>query len=310
MGTSLPNAMELTPGLARDGALKGLQNQLKTLHDTAATLNPEEKARYRAELREAAEGFEAMMLNELLKEMMPENEEGLFGKGLGSSTYHQLFLTELSTLLASTRQLGLADLIERDVAQRVGLTDESESRTEPIPGQALGRPLPQISRNGHYGWQRYFGSDSSRTSGMESAMRRHYESAMPVPRFMKPLEGSLSSEYGVRKDPFTEELRHHSGIDIAAPEGSDIKASAAGTVTFSGRQQGYGNLVIIEHAGDFETWYAHNADILVREGETVEAGQVVAKVGNTGRSTGPHLHFEIRRNDELCDPEELMECAD
>jgi murein DD-endopeptidase MepM/ murein hydrolase activator NlpD len=94
----------------------------------------------------------------------------------------------------------------------------------------------------------------------------------------------------------------HKGIDIAGKHGSDIAAMADGLVVFSGRQSGYGKIVQIRHANGLETLYAHNASNLVAEGELVRKGQVIAKLGSSGRSTGPHVHFEVRRNGEAVDP--------
>lgn len=117
-------------------------------------------------------------------------------------------------------------------------------------------------------------------------------------RFVWPLDtGTLTSGYGRRG------RRLHKGIDLAAAVGTPIKAVAAGKVIYSdNKQRGYGNLVIIEHADDFVTVYAHNRRNLVDEGDTVRQGAVIAELGNTGRSTGPHLHFEIRLDSKAVDP--------
>jgi len=109
-------------------------------------------------------------------------------------------------------------------------------------------------------------------------------------QFIWPLEGVLTSKFGIRNG------RRHDGIDIGAPEGTDIHAAADGTVLYSGDQQtGYGNLIIISHANDMITVYAHNQKNLVKENDSVKRGQLIGKVGRTGRATGPHLHFEIRK---------------
>lgn len=117
-------------------------------------------------------------------------------------------------------------------------------------------------------------------------------------RFVWPLDtGTLTSGYGRRG------RRLHKGIDLAAAVGTPIKAVADGKVIYSdNKQRGYGNLVILEHADDFVTVYAHNRRNLVDEGETVRQGAVIAELGNTGRSTGPHLHFEIRLDSKAVDP--------
>ena len=116
-----------------------------------------------------------------------------------------------------------------------------------------------------------------------------------------PVNGIISSKFGMRLDPFTKHLRFHEGIDIAAPVGTPIRSVISGKVIFSGKIRGYGNIVIIKN-GDTITKYAHNNINLVKKGDYVEKGDIIAKVGNTGRSTGPHLHFEVVIKDHHIDP--------
>jgi murein DD-endopeptidase MepM/ murein hydrolase activator NlpD len=111
-----------------------------------------------------------------------------------------------------------------------------------------------------------------------------------------PVSGTINSGFGPRGASF------HDGIDIAAPEGTPIRAVEHGEVLYSDQLRGYGNIVIILHQGGLVTVYAHNQANLVREGQQVARGQVIAKVGSTGRVTGPHLHFEIRKNNTAQDP--------
>jgi lipoprotein NlpD len=114
--------------------------------------------------------------------------------------------------------------------------------------------------------------------------------------FLWPINGTINSGFGPRGSGF------HDGIDIAAPEGTPILAIEAGEVIYSDQLRGYGNMVILRHAGGIVSVYAHNESNLVREGQSVARGEVVARVGSTGRVTGPHLHFEIRRNNAAQDP--------
>jgi murein DD-endopeptidase MepM/ murein hydrolase activator NlpD len=111
-----------------------------------------------------------------------------------------------------------------------------------------------------------------------------------------PVSGTINSSFGPRGASF------HDGIDIAAPEGTPIFAIERGDVIYSDQLRGYGNIVIIRHGGGIMSVYAHNQVNLVREGQQVERGSVIAKVGSTGRVTGPHLHFEIRKNNAAQDP--------
>jgi murein DD-endopeptidase MepM/ murein hydrolase activator NlpD len=104
-----------------------------------------------------------------------------------------------------------------------------------------------------------------------------------------PLDGVLYGRYGVRAG------KRHDGIDLAAPEGTEVRAAAAGLVIYAGRQEGYGAIVIVRHEGGLVTLYAHNSKLLVGEGQRVRRGEPIARVGQTGRTTGPHLHFEVRQ---------------
>jgi len=115
-------------------------------------------------------------------------------------------------------------------------------------------------------------------------------------------KGWISSYYGERPDPFTGKIEMHKGIDFAAKEGSDVFAVANGVVTWSGRRYGYGNLVEINHGHGYVTRYGHNAETLVEVGDSVRRGQAISLMGSTGRSTGPHVHFEVLKNDRQVDP--------
>ncbi len=114
--------------------------------------------------------------------------------------------------------------------------------------------------------------------------------------FLWPVSGSLNSRFGPRGSGF------HDGVDIAAPEGTPIRAVEQGQVIYSDQLRGYGNMVIIRHRGGIVSVYAHNQVNLAREGQQVARGEIVARVGRTGRVTGPHLHFEIRKNNLAQDP--------
>jgi murein DD-endopeptidase MepM/ murein hydrolase activator NlpD len=116
----------------------------------------------------------------------------------------------------------------------------------------------------------------------------------------------VSSQFGLRVDPFRGEERLHRGVDIAAPAGSPIRAAAAGKVVYSGWAEGYGNLITIDHGNGLTTRYAHNVANLVSVGQQVQTRQTVALVGSTGRSTAPHLHFEVLRQGESLDPLSML----
>ena len=115
-------------------------------------------------------------------------------------------------------------------------------------------------------------------------------------------KGWTSSYYGKRTDPFTGKLEMHKGMDFAGREGSEIIAVSSGVVTWASSRYGYGNLVEINHGHGYTTRYGHNAEILVKVGDAVEKGQAISLMGSTGRSTGPHVHFEVLLNDRQVDP--------
>lgn len=150
---------------------------------------------------------------------------------------------------------------------------------------------------------------SRQLSVLETMMmnRQLQAEVMPTGR---PIErGWLSSFFGTRTDPFSGRRQHHSGVDFAGKEGSNIVAVAAGVVTFSGRRSGYGNTVEVNHGNGYVTRYAHNKENRVAVGDTIKKGQVLAVMGSTGRSTGPHVHFEVLHNGKAVDPRRYIHAA-
>ncbi|MDI3340801.1 MAG: peptidoglycan DD-metalloendopeptidase family protein [Sphaerobacter sp.] len=134
-----------------------------------------------------------------------------------------------------------------------------------------------------------------------------------VPRGL-PVNGSITSPFGPRANPFepsdgaaASEL--HTGIDLAVPEGTPVRATGAGVVRVAGWYGGYGNLVVIDHGNGISSYYGHNATLLVSVGQRVEPGQVIGLSGNTGRSTGAHVHYEIRVNNRPVDPTPYVQLA-
>lgn len=122
-----------------------------------------------------------------------------------------------------------------------------------------------------------------------------------------PVSGNITSNFGYRKSPFGSSQEFHDGLDIGASYGAAIVATADGVVTFTGYRAGYGRTVTISHGYGFETSYCHNSSILVKTGQQVKKGQAIAKVGSSGRSTGPHLHYMVRQNGQLQDPVNFLQ---
>lgn len=121
-----------------------------------------------------------------------------------------------------------------------------------------------------------------------------------------PSAGSLSAGYGARVDPFRGDLAHHSGIDISAPKGQPVHATAAGKVSSAGWNGDYGNMVVIDHGFGLVTRYGHLLDFSVKAGDTVERMQPIGRIGATGRATGPHLHYELLVNGQMTNPLRLL----
>lgn len=114
--------------------------------------------------------------------------------------------------------------------------------------------------------------------------------------------GWLSSHYGMRTDPFTKHLARHKGLDFAGRFGEPIRATAAGVVTWAGKRYGYGLMVEIDHGGGYSTRYGHSQQLLVKVGDVVTKGEELALMGSSGRSTGPHVHYEVLKNGSQIDP--------
>lgn len=129
--------------------------------------------------------------------------------------------------------------------------------------------------------------------------------SLATPSIM-PVKGWISSKFGYRVSPFNKRRVFHEGVDIASPYGSFVKSSGKGIVIYSGYKAGYGNLVTIDHGFGFVTRYAHNSKLLVKVGDRVEKGDKIAKVGNSGKSTGPHVHYEVLVNGVPVNPAKFV----
>jgi murein DD-endopeptidase MepM/ murein hydrolase activator NlpD len=139
-------------------------------------------------------------------------------------------------------------------------------------------------------------------SVLESLISTRNLSRQIVPGGRPVMQGWISSYFGHRADPFTGRKAFHRGIDFAGPAGAQVVAVASGVVTYSKDRFGYGKTVEVNHGGGYVTRYAHNQKVLVAVGDTVQKGQAIALIGSTGRSTGPHLHFEVLKQGRAVDP--------
>jgi flagellar protein FlgJ len=280
----------------------GLEN-LRTHYARSASLIGEGR---NSELRKVTQEFEAVFVGYLLRVMRStvdssEEESESLGKGI----YLEMFDQEIALHIARNRSLGIGEMMFRQLVgdghPQEDPSHASRTLSSPIsiPADATTWPGPK--------------KDSIETipsiSLLQPGSRDQVPSADDDKRLAQPVEGVWSSHFGARRDPLSHRIRFHHGVDVAAPIGSEIKAAQKGTVVFSGALSGYGNTVILEHGDGYRTLYAHAAQTLVSAGDVVQAEQVIGLVGNSGRSTGSHLHFELQRDGEAIDPTSILKEA-
>lgn len=153
-------------------------------------------------------------------------------------------------------------------------------------------------------FEKYLQDDSAKKSSKKAKRSKRGRVEEPASagievdhsKFLWPVNGKLTSNFGIRGG------RRHDGIDVGAAKGTPIKAADAGKVVFSGKMKGYGNLIILKHKDGFFTVYAHNDKNLAKKEQAVKRGQLIGKVGRTGRASGPHLHFEVRKGQTARNP--------
>lgn len=171
--------------------------------------------------------------------------------------------------------------------------------------QAQGGPLEMLASDTNGTLDPRFERLALSLSRMSSLERGLLEIPQVMPADIK----SISSGFGYRRDPFNGHAAMHSGLDFRAPYGAPIHAAADGTVSFVGQRSGYGNVVEVSHGNGMITRYAHMSRFGARTGQDVSAGDVIGAIGNSGRSTGPHLHFEVRINGRAVNPRPFLETA-
>jgi murein DD-endopeptidase MepM/ murein hydrolase activator NlpD len=199
--------------------------------------------------------------------------------------------------------------LDKDI--REILKDEPEFKDKAAAGPEQKRELALLASRGGV----YRQDERARLQDLEQRINREEESLIQLKEVLEkrekrlactpsiyPVNGRITSRFGNRRSPFGRRIEFHDGLDIAAPYGTTIKATANGTVSFVGYRAGYGYCVDIIHGYGFKTSYCHNSKNLVKVGQRVTKGQAIAKVGNSGRSTGPHVHYMVYVNGTLKDP--------
>ena len=235
---------------------------------------------------EVAKEFEAVLLAQVISAMRKTvPESGMLEASANRKMLDGAFDQEVARSLAAKGGLGIAEQIVGQIERQQAARDAVVgTRVEPTgaTARALGRSEP-----------------AARSQSTDSPVSSEVA--------ILPVTGEISSPFGVRRDPFTGEPSFHAGVDVAAPRGTEIRAVADGEVVFSGWRGGGGRVVEVRHADGLVTSYAHAERSVVRAGQHVVAGEVVATVGSSGRASGPHLHFAAARDGQAIDPSGLLE---
>lgn len=181
--------------------------------------------------------------------------------------------------------------LDADRASHVALIDALEAESDQLEAELRRRAQQEEAR-------RLAAAEAARASRASQPQ----SPAVSASGWQRPSDGRMSSGYGMRRHPIYGSPRLHTGVDFGAPIGAPIYAATAGTVVSAGWRGGYGLAVVVDHGGGVATLYAHASALLVSPGQSVSRGQVIARTGSTGQSTGPHLHFEVRVNGQPRDP--------
>ncbi|MCC7381332.1 MAG: peptidoglycan DD-metalloendopeptidase family protein [Deltaproteobacteria bacterium] len=231
----------------------------------------------RPDVDRAAQGMEAMLFRQVLREV--HSSSALFGKGSSAETLGEMFDSAVADQLASGRGLGIGALVTAELEGRTRSAPPGGTTTAPAGETTTAQPWARL------GLQTY--------------------RAAPRPQLDAPLR--VTSAYGSRIDPLSGQPRHHHGVDIGAPVGREVLAAGPGRVVRAGEHGDYGKVVVLDHGDGVETRYAHLDTVGVTEGQEILGGTPLGSVGQTGRTTGPHLHFELRRQGIPEDPAGLLQ---
>ena len=200
--------------------------------------------------------------------------------------------------------------LRREHAQLESITTQTRSRRQEILQQEQTKRavLTRLQRE-RAAYEQMVRELEENSKELEVLILRTQTRSIPQPglrgglrAFIWPARGAFTSGFGLRRHPIFRIRRMHTGVDIAAPRGAPVQAAADGRVIYTGWFGGYGKIVILDHGGGVSTLYAHLSQILTEEGRAVRQGQVIGRVGSTGYSTGPHVHFEVRVNGRPIDP--------
>ena len=253
----------------------------------------------REQLKRIAAEFESMLLVQVLKDMRRAGswEEEGGSDSLGAESLFETLDVELASHLARVKGLGLGKQLN-DALDR--LNPSGADAQLPTPNSQLPTTDPQPKSESPHKPQ---AAEHTRVEAgkpapdVVSVVKAAVEKTTAVPgvlgNLVKPVAGAVTSAFGWRRHPITHEVKFHQGVDLRAAYGQEVQAAAPGKVVFSGDQGGYGATVVVQHADGTKTRYAHLSARLVKQGDTVGAGDALGRAGKSGRATGTHLHFEV-----------------
>lgn len=244
-----------------------------------------------ASVEQVAQEFEALLLAQMVRQMRQsflseEDGESGEGLGLGLQSMTETIDVELARALSKAGGIGLADVLQRSMT-RAG-----------APGMATpAQPVPAVTES------------LPEPVAISTPVATGVELDRGPAGLRLPLGTAASSDYGWRSDPFHGQRRFHAGIDLRGAYGQEVPTAGAGRVIAAGDQGAYGLTVVVEHDHGVQTRYAHLSSLDVQPGQEIAAGTVVGRVGQSGRATGPHLHFEVLVNGRRVDPAQAVQMA-
>jgi murein DD-endopeptidase MepM/ murein hydrolase activator NlpD len=253
----------------------------------------------RDKLVKMAQEFEGMLLLQMVRQMrqsmlMDEEED----TGLGNTTMTDTFDVEFANYLAKQGGIGLSKSIEQQI-EKANKGKEDAAALKGVDAQP--KPLDTSTPKAYdLHAQPSFAVPSFATPRQTVEAPPEEDQALTM-----PLDSDASSAFGWRNDPFRGRRKFHNGVDLRAAYGTEVPTAAPGKVTFAGERGAYGLMVVVEHPNGVETRYAHLSSTAVQPGDSVAAGQTIGRVGSTGRSTGPHLHFEVLLDGKRVNPEQI-----
>lgn len=282
--------MSLTP-LAIQDRLQVAQDDLVLQKAMSLTKTGEQND---ARLRKAAKDFEGFMMGQMFKSMyesVPKSD--FFGDASASRDIFMGLYIDEANKQNSMGEKGIAAILYKQLAERQNKAGKHEleaiAQTRHEPQENLSKAIESLVENPDSG--------SSTQTAQDILSELH--------ALARELEDNKSSDFGMRKHPIFKVNKFHHGVDYALPEGQDLAVPVAGQVVFAAENGGYGNTVIIDHGHGISSLYAHLSKLGVREGQQIDKGQIIGKVGSTGISTGSHLHFEVRNGKNPIDPKHL-----